>query len=407
MKNSAAYYYATDRLILWIVCLYILLKPFYFFSSGLPQPADMIVAFGCGIFILQERFRRTFTLPVLKYALAILGLVALTNIAYWIYFTFFEEVANSMLVPPFYYLFNVGFMAMFAYIQTSNNESKHVELISISIIATLMVQTFLALLGIQGNIPEEESCRDCHSIFFNNPNQLAYFALLMITLFCILPSKYRRHGPTLTFTFLLSAYLIIHSGSRAAFGGLVLLVCYWICTYCVKLSKRVILGSVTGLAVVLILLLVFLRRDWAGVADGKVGQRLSVEFFLRGYDRIYKDPQYLFYGAGEGKDDRFELNSSELHSAFGTMLFSYGFLGLFLFVGLIYLSVRNDKFGSFMLILPLLFYNMAHNGLRNPLFWAVLAALYINVNEQNKEGRQYKLSGGANDLEKEREQDIK
>lgn len=396
MKNSATHYYVTDRLIIWIVCLYILLKPFYFFSSGLPQPADMIVAFGSGLFIFQERFLRTFKLPVLKYALAILGLVALINIAYWVYFTFFERVSNSMLVPPFYYLFNVGFMAMFAYIQRSGDESKSMDLISLSIVTTLMVQAFLALLGIQGNIPEEESCRDCHSIFFNNPNQLAYFALLMLTLFCILPSRYRQYRPTLVLTFLLSSYLIIHSGSRAAFGGLVLLVCYWICKYWVKLSKRVVLISVGGLAVGLILLLVFLRRDWAGIADGKVGQRLSVEFLLRGYDRIYENPQYLFYGAGEGKDDRFELYSSELHSAFGTMLFSYGLLGLFLFVGLIYLSVRDDKFGSFMLILPLLFYNMAHNGLRSPLFWAVLAALYIiNANERNKEdGRRYKLSGG-------------
>ena len=52
----------------------------------------------------------------------------------------------------------------------------------------------------------------------------------------------------------------------------------------------------------------------------------------RGYNRIYEYPEQILLGAGERGRWRFGPgHEHELHSSFGTVLFSYGIVGFVLF----------------------------------------------------------------------------
>jgi hypothetical protein len=110
------------------------------------------------------------------------------------------------------------------------------------------------------------------------------------------------------------------------------------------------------------------RQDTTGVSEAQI----------RGYDRIWLNPKIVLYGSGEGKYDRFSsYHQLEIHSGFGTILFSYGIMGLITFMLFFYKVIEQRIFFNVLLLSPIILYNLAHQGFRNPLFWAVLASVYV------------------------------
>ena len=110
------------------------------------------------------------------------------------------------------------------------------------------------------------------------------------------------------------------------------------------------------------------RQDTTGISEAQI----------RGYDRIRLHPNFILYGAGEGKYNRFlSHQKGELHSGFGTILFSYGAIGLMLFLFFFYKIMAFKFLYNALLLTPIILYNLAHQGFRNPLFWGVLAAVYV------------------------------
>src|SRR5918994_582076 len=70
---------------------------------------------------------------------------------------------------------------------------------------------------------------------------------------------------------------------------------------------------------------------------GTIGEQGDDSLAGRGYDRIWRHPEHLVFGAGEGAGLRFtEFGGlvKEMHSTLGTVLFSYGIVGFSLFVAL-------------------------------------------------------------------------
>jgi hypothetical protein len=101
----------------------------------------------------------------------------------------------------------------------------------------------------------------------------------------------------------------------------------------------------------------------------------------RGYDRIWRNPEYLITGAGEGAYERFVFRKGEkrreLHSSFGTMFFGYGIIGLTLFAVFGARVIRGAPLRMTMMLVPALAYTVAHQGLRFTMFWVVLAAFAV------------------------------
>lgn len=123
------------------------------------------------------------------------------------------------------------------------------------------------------------------------------------------------------------------SGSRASLAGIFVLAIILFVNEGFKFNVKSILFS---MFVIMISLNVLLTSDWFVDQWEVVKHRNQVkestfesEWQIRGYDRITLYPEYILYGAGEMANKRFvkSYQQLEMHSAFGTILFSYGIIG--------------------------------------------------------------------------------
>ena len=101
----------------------------------------------------------------------------------------------------------------------------------------------------------------------------------------------------------------------------------------------------------------------------------------RGYDRLWKFPQSLLFGSGEGATERFAEKTrflGEIHSSWAGVLFNYGLVGSLLFFGFLYVVIRDMKVVWFkLMLLPPIAYGFAIYNIRNWYFWVGLAMLYV------------------------------
>lgn len=101
----------------------------------------------------------------------------------------------------------------------------------------------------------------------------------------------------------------------------------------------------------------------------------------RGYNRLIEHPEYWLFGAGEGGYlERFGVHM-EFHSLLGNIQVSYGIIGLFLFMNLLWASIKKNYFKNWSVLIPIMFYGITHNGIRSGLFWVLLSILMF----ENKE----------------------
>jgi len=96
----------------------------------------------------------------------------------------------------------------------------------------------------------------------------------------------------------------------------------------------------------------------------------------RGYDRMFKYPQYLIYGAGEGAFHRFNARL-EIHSMIGTIWFCYGLIGLGIWLVVLTITVRNAHAIELIGLGCVLLMTMFHHGLRNPLLWIYISLILV------------------------------
>ena len=311
-----------------------------------------------------------------------LAITITINLLYFLVYQIQGIDSSKMLRYIFYYSFNFLFFLLF--LKTLKENESFSNYVSLAIIICLAIQTSFAALGINGGI-KGDGARSI--LFFNNPNQLGYFSLLLLTIFTVIKSKYRLNFYYVFSILLFSSALILFSGSRAALGGLLILA--------IILLYR--LGSTNKFRILVFLIVVLIAAPFAyqtSFIQSKVSlietrnQRNEVknitEAQVRGYDRFWIHPEYVFFGAGEGKNDRFNsYHTLEMHSGFGTILFSYGILGFILFSLFLYKVIEKNTYFNILLLTPVLIYNLTHQGFRFSLFWALLACIFVHSESKN------------------------
>jgi len=110
----------------------------------------------------------------------------------------------------------------------------------------------------------------------------------------------------------------------------------------------------------------------------------------RGYGRIALYPEFILFGAAEGigpeKDPRYDdpYMGGEIHSTFGTLLFSYGFIGLAAFVALLIFVTDFGSLVSIASVSAISLYSLTHHGLRFTNVWVFLGVLFIMKNSKNE-----------------------
>lgn len=364
-----------SRAILSLTALYFLAKPFYFWASGLPQLADLIALVIIMLSISNSYWRqssndstRGLTVFVLfAFHATVVNLIAMLV----------TNGSNTFLYSSAFLIFNCMLAIAFArFHQTMGQELRRTLFYSVA--ASLVVQALLQL-GTQDAYRAKG--------FFNNPNQLAYFALLSACIIIFVTHLGEGHLLTTVISLLAATFLVLASLSKAGIIAMGLLLALFVLS-AARLSNR----RVRATAGIFACLALFMSYSLASNSS-TLFKRLETRFSSpdgddnlssRGYDRIGMYPETWVFGAGDGDYGRFG-EDIEFHSTMGTVLVSYGVVGLSLMLVLFYIGLRRSGSIGIVVLLPVMSYGITHNGLRNSFLW-ILLALMVSMS-RNRSGR--------------------
>jgi hypothetical protein len=352
-------------LLVW--CLFLLLSPVYVVRSGLPQPGDWLVLLLAPLALLpwNGRLDRT-TSKTVKALLLFTLWVALVNYA-WATIIGTWLAPRDFVMHPFFYMFNAA--VFLSAIVIARRDPERFLRITVDIVFVTIIACVLSSFVSRGS-------GRTHT-FFNSPNQLGYYALLSACLFAMTQRALAINRWKASFGVTCCAYLGLLSASRASLAGILLLLVVLL----VSDPRMVIVGVLASIGLV--------TASAGPVADAlEFNQKRALEdrdpdaSFAeeRGYDRIWRHPQHLLLGAGEGSYKRFARPGEvpkELHSSFGSLLFSYGIVGVALFALFGVRAIRGASLRTTLLLVPALVYTVAHQGLRFTMFWVVLVAFVV------------------------------
>ncbi len=365
-----------DKFLGYCWMLFLVSSIFYVFPSGMPQPSDWMLAGISFMLWVTGRMAPLPSMPNIMKTLLYFVIYTLVVNTTWAF------IMQSYRFPLFslFYLFNfIACLVFWSLYQRMGNQ--------------LLVLTAFALVvssGIECAILVTSVWGFRNTGTFNNPNQLAYFAILVASIGTVL-SRSRALTPKLQtfgipFLYLTSGYASYASMSRS---GLIVYV------------LAAAIGLVGNIRFTLLLcaglIIALFASDFSTVLinvnekvavrfkSGNAGMTHTEEFLIRnGSQRIAGYPEYVILGAGEGDNTRFKehcrlaRNGYELHSTPGIIVFSYGIIGVFLSFKLLLQLYRKDKF-SIIFVFSALAFSFTHNGLRQAEFWLLFVIIYIAI----------------------------
>jgi hypothetical protein len=351
----------TPALVVW--SLFVLMAPFYVLPSGLPQPGDILVLVLVPVTLLQwsGRLNRGFTRTLRALVWFVLW-VCLVNYS-WAIIVAKTAILKSFAIFPIYYLFNASVFLSVLVLYQRTGET--ILRMTVYMIFSAVMFQVLASFVIGGGMHRSV-------LFFNSPNQLGYYALLAASLIAMIQRRLGFGLLKASAGLTGCAYLALLSGSRAAIAGIAILLFLLVFS-----NPRIII--VASLAAVLLLtiggpIVASLDRFQDRVTTNRNPNLTFTE--ERGYDRLWTHSRYLAVGAGEGDVARFQhkkTSPGEIHSSFATILFSYGIVGLALFLVFLRRLIQGSSMRSLAMLAPTLAFTLAHNGLRETMLWVLLA----------------------------------
>jgi O-antigen ligase len=229
-------------------------------------------------------------------------------------------------------------------------------------------------------------------LFFNNPNQLGYFAISIINIYFILGVNQTKPRESIDIfknitVYITAFFLLLFSSSKSALVSYALFLIFIFYIEVVKKFniKRAFIMFILSLTLIGAVTL-NIKKVERSVENTELfnrtvnaGTEEDDSLAGRGYDRIIQYVQYTLLGAGEGKFTRFSMSKhhGELHSTIANILFSYGLIGLILFIAL-FLNPKYYIIKVLFYMSPVILYGLAHNGIRSPLFWIAFALSLIH-----------------------------
>jgi hypothetical protein len=362
---------------LWIWMIYLVATIVYLAPQGYPQHADgfmaiMLIVILTGYFIRPSINRELIlcTAPFLTYA-AIVNLV-------W----FGIELDRRFVLTALYYPYNVGAVILVASLVASYGWERMADYTKLALGAALVLE-LVAISLFQGSMHVEEGVIVRSVGTFSNPNQLGYWALCVGSCWMAACGSERLRWSDVA---MLGAVISIAAASlskAAMIGSAVLAVsAIWfqgmslklrICTATLCLAGLIAASPQMGAVVE--------RIATTDVAErlANIGRQKDDSAEGRGYDRIWRHPEYLVLGAGEGAYHRFTRSAAagrEMHSTLGTVLYSYGIIGAALFALLLFGVFRRAQLRHFAYTFPLVLYGLTHQGLRTTMLWVFMGLVF-------------------------------
>jgi hypothetical protein len=363
-----------DSITAWMWGLFLVGLPFYIFGDGMPQPAYLLIPVLVLTVGLKQIRDRSQGLSVgHSDILLTLGLFVLYTILVALAW-YILEGDLLMLAYPAYYLFNFSLFWLGLAMRWRYGtwfDAVTGKAVVCSVVLQLLL---LPTIGTAGLLRQ--------SLYFKNPNQLGYYAMLAATVLFLLreraqlPLRWLILGTSGAFV------LGLISLSRSALMSMMLLI--------LLAFRRRPRHMAVGVVVVAVILGVAWAQLPPYARDRLFMSTMEIDdsFAGRGYDRILNHPGYLLLGAGEGAFDRFQsFLDGEIHSSFGTIVFAYGLPGLLLFSLFMVKLMGRCGGSSWVLLLPALAYGMTHQGLRFTMLWVLFGVSCLQKTNDVSNGR--------------------
>ena len=349
-------------LVIWAA--FVLSIPFYLGDSGVPQPGNILIFLLVPMTLLRwnGRLGRSLKIPLLI-LVAFTAWVCLVDYG-WAFVTDNWRLSDYAIYPTYYVYNLLVFLVVLVLFERFGD--KFLKLTLDALTLTVAIQVVGSLFRSGNDIRG--------AIFFNNPNQLGYYSLLVACLLAVCQPRLHFGITRTSATLLGCAYLAFISASRAAVGGIAILFVLMTFT-----NRKVLFAS---------LAVIFATALFGGpighlldATEKRIEYRKKEDLLeSRGYDRLWRFKEYLFIGAGEGDFDRFgdpRSEAKEIHSSAATVLFSYGMIGAALFLAFTLRVVWGASLRDMLYVVPILGYTITHQGLRFTMLWVLLAAFLV------------------------------
>lgn len=373
----------------------VLLLPIYVFPAGSPQLFHFAYAFTVLSSVLLILDRRSIDTLIGNKVLLALFCFSFYALLLTIFYAVHHE-NFKILKYPILYLLNALICLIAIRLLSSNIRRNILGALLISIVSLFV------FLVIYENVQLYKSKRLL--LTFNNPNQLGYFALLVLSFFVLAYRVSQVKLPMLLFVYLIAGTLIFLSMSKSAI--LSLLVFTLLFPLYAERKQKLRAASIIAITLVCTLAASVLlkskitesvaKTENAGSTLGTFQSASSMfsnlsagkdnNLSARGYDRFIEHSHYLIFGAGEGLNYRFKTNK-ELHSTLGIIVFGYGMPATCMLILMMMYLIRSMKWDAVLVLGPTLIYGLTHNGFRSPLLWLLIVFAFI---EYENRAYQYK-----------------
>lgn len=358
-----------DGVLVAIVFAGLVLWPVYVLPPGYPQPVSLALTLAFAWVAVRGT-------PALMVALRTPEMILISAFcAYVLLVNTIVAIANQNVEPLWHSLFYWQVAMACAVVQyLLQTESRAAAALYWGIVASMAVQAGLMLLLGTTDSPRA-------SALFGNPNQLAFYSLLSLgVLMALFQHLAMPRWSILVGVSLALALLMVSLSKAAIIAAIAQLVLYGAIAPARREWLRRLRPLTALIVPTVIVVAVILYREQieliGAVLDrlGEIGRSSDDTFEGRGYARIVQWPEYLIFGAGEGILHRWS-QSFELHSMFGTLLFSYGLPGLALFLALLALLARRNLRNFAIYMTPILLYSLTHQPMRQWMMWCLFLVL--------------------------------
>lgn len=365
---------------------YILLKPYYLLPSGLPQIADMMLVAALPFaLLLSQPEQATYTRRFQYWMMLFCGYAAVVNLSWT-----FVLMDPRLAMGATFYAFNLSLMIICIRIGMLHPRATFLTIAYAIALSAIIQAASVALTFNAAKLRQIAS--------FNNPNQLGYWSLLSLCMFWSIAEKIKIKWYIQAPTALCLFYTAAASLSKSSMLSIALLSIL----HFGKRPKMVLLALIAIVPAYLVLENSALVERVSGRLEN-IGDQKDDNLSARGYIRILYYPEYLLLGAGEGALYRYNdpgtssmiATYPEIHSTFGTILFSYGGVGSMAFAAGIWCLYRLSSRGRFLFLLPPFLYGLTHQGLRFSFLWLLLALIALLGSTDVRDAPPKKSKAGA------------
>jgi len=292
----------------------------------------------------------------------------------------------DLLMPILFFLFNLFLFLITCHVITTNPNGRLYILWAVILSAALQVVL----------IPFSFDELSRQTLFFNNPNQLGYWATISACLFLYIAQKEELSKLVYVIFTVLIFILAGLSLSKAAMISIIIL-------YFTYYVKKPFVGIILLMGLSTAIIFASEVEQVSNIIDriSSIGASNDDNAAGRGYHRIWTEPENLIFGNGEGGLYRFDqsfnnlMGHHEIHSTMGMLFFSYGPIGIFIFIAIFVKLYFTRGMYSILPFLPLFAYGLTHQGFRFSFFWLLLGIVSTSYIEKVPLGKNLSKKTGV------------